>query len=1403
LLWTVVTAAPGLAQRLALARYDERDGLPQSQVQALAFDESGFLWAGTRNGGLVRFDGSTFRLARDLRGLGDRRIDALQTDLEGRVWIASRSLHLYSKKRFFPIYAETFRWLALGASGAVFAGGDQGIVSFRFEGPDIKARRWDSGPVSCLAADSRSLWIGRPDRLERTDLATGRTVLILRGAGGVNSILLEPSGTALCGTNDGLWRAFPGGGAVQIGAPLPHPRIDALLRDDKGRLWVTTHAGTVRLSPDLTNADLSPASGLPAVRIVSLLAGPAGEVWLGGDGAGLFRFAPSRFAIVGPEAGLAELIPLSIAQDRDSSLWISTPRGELARLAEGRFRVWNAASGLPKTDRFRDLAISPSGRLDATWARGLVRKEGGSDLFKNIPADPGMTINGGISIAMGETWLATSRGLRVVREDRLVPVLPPPLGSLPVETVGQDGPNAVLAAIGDAVYTINARTRAATRISGPGLPIHGEAPWHLVRAADRSVWVASIRGAVRIKEDGQVQFFDSKNGLPDDSVDAIVPEPSGDLWLTTDKGLAHTDRSGKVLRVYSFSDGLPAREGVVRSVLRDSEDRIWFGLVGALVRYDPNADQTIRPPPSVAIDTLKVANRSKGQKETVVEIAVIDFADPRGTSIAWKLGPHETTFSPLQKTRFVRWLGLAPGEYDFTVRAIDRAGRWGPPAQVRFAIAPLWYETHTAKILFALAALALGAALPATLRAGAGLTTAIQTQIGYLVRELLAPKYQDITDDPFLPGSPVPAPAHTETIAEILGTIRRAWNQNAILGLLGPAGVGKSTVVTSLESGTGSPDILAIRIPPARAEFASSRARFLEDIAQRLVERQLIGEDQAIRITGGGGSGLSLTRGIAELSSLLLEGKTTVLLVEDDPGEPDPEAARTRTTLASLILSAGPRISLLVTRDVEPSLFAAEEPELARLATLIRLQPVPFERAAAWLESTAGHRARFAPGTALAAVKASGAEPDRLRALGSALLSKCKAERTNRVNPALTRSVLESWNEAPPPFLGALWARLSSAERSLAAALGHIDQGEQVSRPVGEVTTVLRESGFPLGPIEVGALVPRLVESGLIHRCEDRIAFRNRVDAQFIARHRPLSEERAAGAEVIGPYELMGQVGIGGMGVVYRARRLDNRTLVALKVIHNHLLSTPDMKRRFLREGEIGVRVNHPGVVKVIERGVAGGRAYIAMEFLPGKTVRELVRQYGRFPPAFAVRVVADLASAISALHAAGIIHRDIKSENIVISADGTPKILDFGLARTTEATRHTQEGHVLGTPDAMSPEQVRGVTPGPLTDIWALGVVLYEMLTGISPFFRETTVATMNAILEDEPEPLWSLGSPAPESLEKVLLRALEKDVSRRWQSAGEMEKALQGIWQSLPRKRSSFREFVSESLKKKATAS
>ncbi|MCK6680970.1 MAG: protein kinase [Thermoanaerobaculia bacterium] len=1380
------TLSPGqeaLAQRLALARYDERDGLPQSQVQALAFDPAGFLWVGTRNGGLARFDGSTFRLASGLEGLSERRIDDLLADKTGRLWVAARLLYVAHEGRFVPVFRETFHRLALAPDGTVWAAGESGLVSFRPQGKDLRARRVVADPVTAIAADSDTVWVGRVDRLERTDLRTGRLGLVFRGAGGVNSILPEGSDSVLCGTNDGVWRAYRNGGAVQLNVKLPHSRVDALLRDEKGRVWVSTHAGTVRLSARQDAADLSPQSGLPGSRIVTLLAGPGGEIWLGGDGAGLFRFAPSRFAVVGPEAGLAELIPLSIAEDRQGRLWISTPRGQIACLTEGRFRVWDASSGLPKTDRFRDLSVSRSGRLDATWARGLVTREPNSEVFRVLPAEPGMTVNGGIAHSGDETWLATSRGLKALRGDRFVSVLPPPLGDRPVDAIGQDGPERVLASIENTVYSIDCRSLALTLVAGPDRPLADDPPWHLVRDASNSVWIASMKGAVRVRAGQPAQVFSSKTGLPDDSVDAVVADVTGAVWITTDKGIVHIDQAGRILRVYSFSDGLPAREGVVRSVLRDSAGRLWFGLVGALVRYDPHADQGIRPPPSLAVESVTVADRARGQKETVVDVSVIDFADPRGTSISWILGPHETAFSQPRNTRFVRWLGLPPGDYDLTIRAVDRGGRPGPPARVSFAVPALWYETRTARIFLAIAALALGAVLPAALSASARITTTLQAHLRFRLRELLSPRYTEILDDPFLPGSPVVVPSHEEAIEEILGTIRRAWNQNAILCLLGPPGIGKSTVVQSLEAGAGSPGILALPIPPARPENAEQRGRFLEDVARVLVQRQLVGAEQAARITGGGGTGLSLTRGVAELSSLLLEGKTTVLLVEDDPGELEAEAVRARKKLASLILTAGPHISLLAVRDVEPSLLAAEEPDLARVANLIRLQPVPVERAAHWLEVTAATRARFAPGVALSAVKATGTEPDRLRALGTAILGVCRAEKTNRVTTVVVKQVLESWDESPPAFLGGIWARLSTAERAVAAALGHVDRGEHMARPVGEVITALREAGFPLGPIEAGAIIPRLVEAGILVRCEDRIIFRSRVVARFVALHRPLSEERSAGTEVIGPYELLDQIGTGGMGVVHRARRLDNRMLVALKVIHQHLLATPDMKRRFLREGEIGVRVNHPGVVKVIERGVANGRAYIAMEFVPGSTIRALVARHGPFPVHTAARIVSELSGAVAALHAAGIVHRDIKSENVIVSGDGTAKILDFGLARTTETTRHTEEGHVLGTPDAMSPEQVRGLTPGPQADVWALGVVLYEMLTGVSPFLRETTVATMTAILEEEPEPLWIHGATFPEALDSILARALEKDVAKRWQSAFELQKALEGLARTVAR--------------------
>jgi serine/threonine-protein kinase len=378
--------------------------------------------------------------------------------------------------------------------------------------------------------------------------------------------------------------------------------------------------------------------------------------------------------------------------------------------------------------------------------------------------------------------------------------------------------------------------------------------------------------------------------------------------------------------------------------------------------------------------------------------------------------------------------------------------------------------------------------------------------------------------------------------------------------------------------------------------------------------------------------------------------------------------------------------------------------------------------------------------------------------------------------------VLDGWDESPPPFLGARWARLSAAERAIAAALGSLDGGRREAHATGALVDLLASGGFPIGPVEVGALVPRLVECELVEREGDRVRFRHAVDARFVARHRPLSQEAASGAEVIGPYEVLETIGSGGMGTVYKARRLDTRVLVALKVVHPHLLSTPEMRRRFVREGEIGVRVSHPGIVRFVERGEAAGRAYIAMEFLPGRTVKELVLRLGPLPAAFAAGVVRDLADAASALHDAGVVHRDFKSENVIVSPAGVPRLLDFGLAQVAGVSRHTVSGNIVGTPDTMAPEQVRGEPAGPATDVWALGVVLYEMLAGTPPFHRDGTVATFKAILEDPPLSL-RIGRPElPRALEEVVLAALEKDPAARTRSAARLRDALSALLPSLP---------------------
>ncbi|HEV3260245.1 MAG TPA: protein kinase, partial [Gemmataceae bacterium] len=267
-------------------------------------------------------------------------------------------------------------------------------------------------------------------------------------------------------------------------------------------------------------------------------------------------------------------------------------------------------------------------------------------------------------------------------------------------------------------------------------------------------------------------------------------------------------------------------------------------------------------------------------------------------------------------------------------------------------------------------------------------------------------------------------------------------------------------------------------------------------------------------------------------------------------------------------------------------------------------------------------------------------------------------------------------------------------------------------------------------------------------------------------------------------YEMEETVGLGGMGIVYRARHLRLNRLVALKMLLFGACSTSTERARFQREAEAVARLKHPNIVQVYDVGDIDGRPYFTMELLDGGSLAQELS--GTPQPARQVAaLVATLAEAVHAAHQSGIVHRDLKPANILLTADGTPKVADFGLARHFEGeTALTLSGARIGTPSYMAPEQViaKAGTIGPAADIYGLGALLYEMLTGRPPFRGETAAETQRQVISDEPVSPSRLITKVPRDLETICLKCLSKEPNRRYASAAALADDLKRFSEGRP---------------------
>ena len=288
-------------------------------------------------------------------------------------------------------------------------------------------------------------------------------------------------------------------------------------------------------------------------------------------------------------------------------------------------------------------------------------------------------------------------------------------------------------------------------------------------------------------------------------------------------------------------------------------------------------------------------------------------------------------------------------------------------------------------------------------------------------------------------------------------------------------------------------------------------------------------------------------------------------------------------------------------------------------------------------------------------------------------------------------------------------------------------------------------------------------------------------------------EPKLTADQQVANYRILKLLGEGGMGEVYLAADHKLRRRVALKVLPGAFAQDQERLHRFQQEARATSALNHPNILTIFEIGEADGRHYMAAEFIEGETLKQRIA-VGPAKLSETLNIAEQIASALAAAHGAGIVHRDIKPDNIMIRRDGIVKVLDFGLAKLTptqsspsdpeESTRalvKTSTGVVIGTVAYMSPEQARGLAVDARSDVWSLGVVIYQMLSGSSPFAGTTNSDTIVAILEREPRSLHSLWPDIPEELEWIVTKALTKDCDDRYQTSRELLTDIRRLKQRL----------------------
>ncbi len=729
-------APPAEAVRSAVRVYTARDGLPQIQVTAVCQDRAGFLWVGTRTGGLGRYDGRRFETFDAATGLPGSSILSLSLGPAGELLVGTTTgaaVFASGGWTTLPLPAgpspSVNALLALpdgklysGASGGLFVASS---IGGPFEAVPSVGELAGTEVLALLRTPDGVLWAGSTRGLARLlpGGALTRVDVADLPAGTVNVVSAAPGGGILVGVRDGgLFDVNPVSlTARRLGSdPAPGRNIAGVLPEaEGGGLWiVTTDLGAFRWDFATTFERFGTQEGLPDERVWAAFEDREGVLWFGTD-SGLVKRGPAAFRTYGPEDGFPAASPLyGIAESPDGSLWIGAhDRGIVRRARDGAVRLFTAKDGLPHTE-VRSFCVSPDGDVILATLRGAARVSGERVSPFPLPEGVPKVIDEMAFTRDGALLLGSQRqGLFILRDGKLSQAGKPVGDSITTIHVGRSG-TVWVGGLGWGIAGLKDGGPPEALGRADGIP--SDAVTAILEDRRGGLWIGTDRGLFRRTLDGRKQVFDSSTGFPDSYIYWIGEDHEGFVWAGTNRGAVRIAPSGEI-RVFTTNDGLGANECNEDGFLSDSQGRVWIATDGlSLFQGLPAPRRPVRPLVSISEIRVGPERVSPGgalalpfrHAPLAIHFAALSFLDEEATKFRYRLAGLSDSWTAAGPGQAEMTYGaLGAGEYVFEVTATTVDGRSPEaPASVRVVVATPWWQ-RLPVLFLGLSVLAFAAAL--------------------------------------------------------------------------------------------------------------------------------------------------------------------------------------------------------------------------------------------------------------------------------------------------------------------------------------------------------------------------------------------------------------------------------------------------------------------------------------------------------------------------------------------------------------------------------------------------------------------------------------------------------------------------------------------------------------------